>query len=175
MDYTKTYDDHHRTSGKLGSGSGKPEVKMALINKSGLSGSCLDYGCGWGMMANEFTDYVGVDISPIAIEYANKENPDKEFRVVVNGKLELGRRFDMAICLSVFTHATDEDIPKIFSDLTKHTDRAVIDIIHGEGGNWELMRRNVDVFGNRTHKKLGDTTSMHGVTHTYYLVYLEEE
>ena len=156
--------------GKHGSGSGNPATKMELINKSGLSGSCLDYGCGWGMMSTSFEDYVGVDISAIAIKLAKEENPDKDFQVVVNGELDLGREFDFAICLSVFTHAEDEQIPKIFNDLKQHTDHAIIDIIHGTGGNWELMRRETSVFGKRLHERLGDTKSKFGVTHTYYKV-----
>ena len=171
MNYVETYNEHHRVKGKLGSGSGDPKEKMRFIDKAGLSGSCLDYGCGWGMMAPYFNDYVGVDIAGIAISYAKQENPDKTFYVIRNGELDLGRKFDFAICLSVLTHAEDVDLPRIFSDLSRHTDVALIDLILGEGGDWSCRKRMPDVFPY-AYEEIGKNVSKMGIEHTYYKVFL---
>ena len=162
-EYIKAYNDHHRASGLSGSGSGSLLFKLGMISEAGLSGSCLDYGCGWGQLAGSFEDYVGVDISEEAIQLARSSNPNKEFHVL---PVDLDRKFDFGVCLSVLTHSLEP--AEVLADLFKYVPVALVDIIHGEGGNWQLMKRNVDVFDGYKYEKVGFNKSKYGIEHTYY-------
>jgi 2-polyprenyl-3-methyl-5-hydroxy-6-metoxy-1,4-benzoquinol methylase len=164
-DYIKAYNDHHRASGVGGSGSGDLDVKLDLIESAGLSGSCLDYGCGWGQLAQSFEDYVGVDISHEALNLARVINPGKTFKLL---PCSLDRQFDFGVCLSVLTH--DLNPSEVLADLFKYVPVALVDIIHGEGGTWELMRRNVDVFKGYKYTHVGSNTSRYGIEHSYYRI-----
>lgn len=75
--------------------------------------SVLDVGCGYGRIARSFTEnaysYLGVDISPVAIEQACARGiPGARF---VQGELstwETSERFDLVCALYVFVHFVDD-------------------------------------------------------------------
>jgi len=164
-EYVKAYNDHHRAAGVPGSGSGSLLLKLGLIGEAKLSGSCLDYGCGWGQLAQSFDDYVGVDISSEAINLAKSINPGKDFHLL---PVELDRQFDFGLCLSVLTHSLSP--AEVLADLFKYVPVALVDIIHGEGGDWQLMKRNVDVFDGYEFKYVGCNISRYGIEHSYYRI-----
>jgi SAM-dependent methyltransferase len=74
--------------------------------------SVLDVGCGYGRVAPAFIDagyeYVGVDVSPVAIEAARALEPRGSYRVGSALEIELDRRFDLVCVLYVFVHFVDD-------------------------------------------------------------------
>jgi SAM-dependent methyltransferase len=70
--------------------------------------TALDLGCGYGRVSQCFTDkgyhYLGVDVSPDAIQFARKHNPAAEFQVGDLSKWTTDRRFDVVCVLYVFIH-----------------------------------------------------------------------
>lgn len=73
----------------------------------------LDVGCGYGRIADCFTangyDYLGVDVSPVAIEQARERNPDATFLVADLANWNTTRMFDVVGALYVFVHFVDDD------------------------------------------------------------------
>lgn len=69
----------------------------------------LDIGCGLGEIANEIgqTDYVGIDISPVAVEYAKANRTNRNARFFVMGYEDIPAgwiRFDTVLLLEVLEH-----------------------------------------------------------------------
>jgi len=62
----------------------------------------LDAACGYGRLAHNFKNYVGVDFSPDFIAEAKKLNPSKEFIQADLKELPFeNKTFDWAICSSI--------------------------------------------------------------------------
>lgn len=76
-----------------------------------IQGSVLDLGCGLGEMANLLGDreYLGVDFSPVAIQYAreNTRNPNARFRLMDFRDDPALNQFDTVLLLEVLEHAQD--------------------------------------------------------------------
>jgi len=74
--------------------------------------TALDLGCGYGRVSRCFTDqgyrYLGVDVSPDAIQHAKEHNPAAEFQVGDLSKWTTDRRFDVVCVLYVFIHFVDD-------------------------------------------------------------------
>jgi 2-polyprenyl-3-methyl-5-hydroxy-6-metoxy-1,4-benzoquinol methylase len=105
-----------------------PPVELnALLDMVGDS-SVLDFGCGFGRLADHFKDYLGVDIANHRIEIAKRIYPDKEFRYVADVR-ELdgfGGVRDVAICCDVLLHIPDDDIAMVVSTLARSARRVVV-------------------------------------------------
>ncbi len=79
-------------------------------------GRIVDLGCGEGIVARAIrdrlpdVDYLGLDLSPDAVEVARSLNPDLEFAVgsVLDEPLRPGWA-DLALCLEVLEHLGDPD------------------------------------------------------------------
>jgi len=65
--------------------------------------SILDVGCGEGLWQPELPGYVGVDVSPFAIDRAREFHSERTFGVMGPG-LEIAKKFDMILCRDVFQH-----------------------------------------------------------------------
>lgn len=76
-----------------------------------VQGSVLDLGCGLGEMANLLGDreYLGIDFSPVAIQYAREStrNPNARFQLVDFRDGLLCRQFDTVLLLEVLEHVDD--------------------------------------------------------------------
>ena len=85
--------------------------------------SVLDVGCGYGRTAsafcNEGYDYTGIDVSPVAIDAARKNEPRGSYLLGSALDTDFGRKFDMVCVLYVFVHfVDDEEWLQLISKLT---------------------------------------------------------
>jgi SAM-dependent methyltransferase len=103
---------------------------LAALDKLNLSGDLvIDVGCGVGMyypyLKSKYTEYEGVDSSPIMLEQFAINHPGVE---LLHHDLftlsEVQARADLIFCWSVLIHLTPEDKAKALDELNK--------IKHGE-------------------------------------------
>lgn len=101
--------------------------------------SVVDFGCGSGAFVREFllnkvSDVIGIEGAWILeIEHMRKE---KWLQVCdLNYKLELERRFDLAICLEVAEHLDEKNARELIKSLVLSADRIVFSAaIPGQAG-----------------------------------------
>ena len=81
----------------------------------------LDYGCGIGVAASNFVNYLGVDIIEYLIETAKKENPDKNFLLLSDLCLSKTLNFDFEqfFTATVLQHNPDDVVKEIFKSVTR--------------------------------------------------------
>jgi SAM-dependent methyltransferase len=74
--------------------------------------SILDLGCGYGRVAGDFMacgyDYLGVDVSPTAIDQARQRHPQGQFLVGDLRTWNTDRRFGVVSALYVMVHFIEE-------------------------------------------------------------------
>lgn len=102
---------------------------MSVIFDDGMPQSLLDVGCGAGMWlaAAEtlgITDFLGVD--GIAVPSDQLKVSDSRIRQQdLQGSWDLGRRFDVALCLEVAEHLDAAYARTLIGALVSHSDRVV--------------------------------------------------
>lgn len=81
----------------------------------------LDYGCGVGNFADEFENYLGVDIIREFIDIAKNLHPNKHFRLLKQPYLDSEFDFkpELFFTVSVLQHNSDELIDKILANSAK--------------------------------------------------------
>jgi ubiquinone/menaquinone biosynthesis C-methylase UbiE len=82
---------------------------------SGCQGRALDYGCGYGDIAHavsaQFSEIIGVDLSPERVEWARHEFSPISFRVCQANSLEFAdNAFQTVISIVVINWVTDPDL-----------------------------------------------------------------
>lgn len=186
----KTYSDYYNnmyvSSGKSASGTGEWKIKEAMWREVGYEDwmSVLDYGCGWGAMfpaVNDRQRYVGVDISPQAIEIGKSEFSDVDFRSFTMGELALDKKFDFIVAMSVFTHVPHENVDECLQDIHRHMDPTgfgLIDILEGEDqtNHPYIHWWNLDEFGKVLDKngfgsEFAKKIKWPGFEHTYLKIW----
>lgn len=72
----------------------------------------IDVGCGYGRVSRSFTengyDYLGVDVSPVAVRQAKENNPNADFLICDLSNWSTSRTFDVVSVLYVFVHFVDD-------------------------------------------------------------------
>lgn len=81
--------------------------------------SILDVGCGEGLWQPELPGYVGVDVSPFAIERARELHPDRTFGVM-GPELKIAKKFDLVLCRDVFQHLSFSTGTSLMSWIKEH-------------------------------------------------------
>jgi SAM-dependent methyltransferase len=106
-----------------------PRKAFSKIFEAGLPGSVLDVGCGEGTwmkaaMDAGVQDILGID--GVAIPDANLLVPSTFFRCLdLTQPCNLGRKFDVAICLEVCEHIDEKFAGNLISNLINHSDRVL--------------------------------------------------
>lgn len=106
-----------------------PSIIFPLIKEKYLVKSILDVGCGlgiWLKVASEcgIEDFMGID--GIEIESSQFLAPKNNFKKQdLTKSWEIGRRFDVAICLEVAEHLPSEAEHNLISSLVKHSDLVI--------------------------------------------------
>jgi SAM-dependent methyltransferase len=101
--------------------------------------SVLDIGCGTGTWLKVFeeldiSDYMGIDGSAVSLEQLHI--PKEKFKIADLSKpIDLGRRFDLVVCLEVAEHLSDLFADTLVNTLVKHADTILFSAaIPGQGG-----------------------------------------
>jgi len=81
--------------------------------------SCLDIGCGHGVLGMRFKEYIGVDISDYIIEENKKKYPKLSF-VTMDAKdvFCIEKRFDIVIAIDVLEHFPENEIEKYLKSIS---------------------------------------------------------
>lgn len=129
FNYKTYWEERYQKGGDSGGGSyGKfAEFKAKIVNKlvdENNIKNVIEFGCGDGNQLEymQYKNYVGLDISPTAIELCSKKfkgDKNKKFINYVPGKLNsILKKIDMAVCLDVLYHIIDEeDFVKTLDDI----------------------------------------------------------
>ncbi|QDI82185.1 class I SAM-dependent methyltransferase [Methylorubrum populi] len=96
---------------------GEHDLKRAVALAARLLGSqgssVVDLGCGYGRVAADFIDsgyeYLGVDVSPVAISQAKDREPRGKFIVSDLSNWADTGKFHVCSVLYVFVHFVDDD------------------------------------------------------------------
>jgi SAM-dependent methyltransferase len=125
-----------------------------LVERLGHPRSVLEPGCGSGRMLAAFAErgieVVGVDVSPRMLELARSRLGRRGELVRADmTQLELGRRFDGAVCpINTLLHLSPEGLARHLECVARHTSRylvqlAVIELAMHDptgGSHWEAER-----------------------------------
>jgi len=90
-------------------------LKMVRRLLSGCQGRALDYGCGYGDIAHaisgQFSEIIGVDLSPERIEWARREFSPIPFHVCDKNSLEFAdATFQTVVSIVVINWVGDPDL-----------------------------------------------------------------
>lgn len=93
--------------------------------------SVIDVGCGDGQWIPYLPgEYWGIDISSKMVEVAKKKHPEKQFDVCsmedLTEKFQIGEKWDVAFCHTVFLHIFEKDMDKAIKSLSKFAKKAII-------------------------------------------------
>jgi ubiquinone/menaquinone biosynthesis C-methylase UbiE len=90
--------------------------------------SILDVGCGTGDFCSMFSgNYLGLDYSEKYVKYCSEKYPGKKF--MQGNALELNffpKSYDKVLLASFIHHFSDEEVRKMFKDISKIAGRRVI-------------------------------------------------
>jgi len=102
--------------------------------------SVIDLGCGKGDWLYVFkqlgiTDFIGIDGYKVPSEHL-MISPDKFLHKPLDKPIDLGRRFDICLCLEVAEHIEEASIKQLFQNLVAHSDLIVFSAaVPGQGGD----------------------------------------
>ena len=91
------------------------KIVLTHLIPSPAGKSVLDLGCGIGLLSPVFTGYgltyLGVDVSPAAVEQARQVNPSPRADFVVGDLVthQEPRRFDVVVASYVLVHLVEDD------------------------------------------------------------------
>ena len=97
-------------------------------------GEVLEVGCGYGRLCQAFDSeqYTGLDISEDAVNLARKLNPEYEFEIIPEERLNRSLPHSRTkILYTVLLHQTDEDLPAMVENLCETSRRIIVAEICG--------------------------------------------
>ena len=117
-DYTKEFYDEINDSSRRSA-----QIITPLLLELWPVKSVIDFGCAQGIWLAEFAslgvqDIVGVDGNWVALNHLNIER-DKFVAHDFTNPFHIGRKFDLALCLEVAEHLTDDKADQIVEDLVR--------------------------------------------------------
>lgn len=92
-----------------------------------------DVGCGTGRLAQVCGEYVGFDVAPGMVEFADREGLDAR---LIEGPDDLSGHADIVCCLSVFTHISREDRQRYLAAFRSIAPELLVDILPGDEGGY---------------------------------------
>lgn len=122
--------------------------------------SVIDVGCGNGQWIPYLPEeYWGVDIAEGMIKNAKARFPDRKFDVSTMEDLEknfqIGEKYDVAFCHTVFLHIFEKDIPKAVRSLSRFAKKAIIvEPENVETINYQHGHDFKKIFGDKIIKRI---------------------
>lgn len=114
------------------------EQVLPLVFRAAAPASVVDFGCGSGewlaVAARLGVEIIGVD-GPWVAEETLEIAPERFVAADLARPVELGRRFDLALCLEVAEHLPPDAAPTLVKTLTRHAPVVLFSAaIPGQGG-----------------------------------------
>lgn len=143
-------------------------VKRFVFSKKYTGGKkILDYGCGYGigasLMEDSYSRYVGLDIDPLAIEYASKNFSIGEkitfYHMSKIRENEFRETFDVGLCFEVLEHVKDP--LELLDTITKTIAKGGILIISTPNG--KSSNGNKNLYRSSYHIKEYGPTEFHEI------------
>ena len=107
----------------------------------------LEIGCGQGdLVAAVRPSYgVGIDLSPLMIERAQRRHPEVRFLQADAHTFDLNEQFDFVICSDLFNDLWD--VQRVLESVARHTHASTRLIINTYSRVWEAPRRVAEAVG----------------------------
>jgi ubiquinone/menaquinone biosynthesis C-methylase UbiE len=107
----------------------------------------LEVGCGQGdLLAAVRPSYgVGVDLSPLMIERAQRRHPEIRYLQADAHSFDLNEQFDFVICSDLFNDLWD--VQQVLESIARHTHASTRLIINTYSRVWEAPRRMAEAVG----------------------------
>lgn len=132
------------------------EIVPTLINLFNPV-SVLDIGCGIGSWLNVFKSKNIKDIFGVDFSIYDKDKlitPDEYKQYNLNTKIDLGRRFDLALCLEVAEHLEPDSADIIVETLVNHSDVIIFSAaIPNQGGQNHLNEQWIEYWRDKFIEK----------------------
>lgn len=129
---------------RIGEGSlESARVVVPLIQAMFNATSVIDFGCGTGSWLKAFeengaSDVQGLDFGEVAPEQLQIA-PERFATMDLSERVDLGRRFDLAISLEVAEHLSEDAANQFVGNLVRHADIVVFSAaIPGQLGNGHI-------------------------------------
>jgi SAM-dependent methyltransferase len=145
----------------IGSGSARSADRLVPVVMAALSpASVVDVGCGRGTWLARFLAD-GVAGLGLDGDYVARDSllvPARDFRALdITETFDLGRRFDLAVCLEVGEHVPPEASGRLVANLVRHASMVLFSAaVPGQGGENHINERPLDfwrgVFGQHGYR-----------------------
>jgi hypothetical protein len=104
-------------------------VVLPLLVKQFRPRSVVDFGAGLGTWLAVFeqlgvSDYIGIEHPEVDLAHYAADRA-KLLRQSLSDQIELGRRFDLAVCIEVAEHLREMDADHLVEAITRHSDRVL--------------------------------------------------
>lgn len=151
---------------------------LAALHIDLTDSKVVDVGCGTGRLAQLCGEYVGLDIAPSQVVYANEQGLEAYVIDSPASLTEFESEAAIVCCLSVFTHIPREERQAYLDRFGVLAGRLLVDILPGaEGGSiaaWYAQPSSFErdlLDAGYSNFDSYDRTSGDGHSHRYYLAW----
>lgn len=155
-DYRSLYDDYWKVSDHIGKfNKDFSEIASRVVETCGI-GTALDIGCGEGGMVAALlacgVDAVGLDVSTVVVDLANKRVPNRFFQGSALSLPFADNHFDIVVSTNSMEYLRSTDVPTALSEAYRVSARYVflqIDTSSDDDGRWLLTAEGRDWWETR--------------------------
>ncbi len=145
IDYMTLYNEYWQSYDRIGERSGDLKRLASVLMETCGYGSAIDIGCGEGFLVAELLacgmDAVGLDISAVVVERANKRCPKRFFEGSVLSIPFPEAHFDVVVSTDCMEHLAPSDVPLALREMYRVSSRYVflqIATTHDRDNHWHL-------------------------------------
>ena len=122
--------------------------------------SAIDYGCGAGWvlyyLKKFYTvlDIVGIDPNEHLLIVIDDEVKDSVVLLDLREDIQMGRKYDLAICMEVVEHIAEEYAERIVDNITRHSDVLIFAAAYpGQGGYGHINEQSFEYWEEKLNKR----------------------